>query len=150
MLISGEAADERDDRGRPVRGDTMLLLLNGGFDDVEWTLPTVAGDGHWRYVVDTASDVQGPVGTDKMQLRGFSLMLLRHGIDRRSEIPSMTHAAQPQPAGQSTSTTGAPSEAPAAGAPNAEAEMLVPGGAVPEETPTETAPAETAPAEAGV
>ncbi|AHG91350.1 glycogen debranching enzyme GlgX [Gemmatirosa kalamazoonensis] len=87
MLISGEAADETDDRGRPVRGDTMLLVLNGGFDDVEWTLPSMAGDGQWRCVVDTASDEQGPVTTSQIHVPGFSLVLLRYGQERRAELP---------------------------------------------------------------
>ena len=30
MLIHGLGADERDERGRPVRVDSLLLALNGG------------------------------------------------------------------------------------------------------------------------
>jgi glycogen operon protein len=84
MLISGEAADETDDRGRPVRGDTMLLLINGGFDPVTYVLPTVAGEGKWRLVVDTAGGTHGRWEKEQVALPGFSLSLLRYGVERRA------------------------------------------------------------------
>jgi glycogen operon protein len=84
MLISGEAADETDDRGRPVRGDTMLLLINGGFDPVTYVLPTVAGEGKWRLVVDTAGGTHGRWEKEQLALPGFSLSLLRYGVERRA------------------------------------------------------------------
>ena len=34
MLIYGDATDETDDRGRPITGDTLLLLFNAGDDAV--------------------------------------------------------------------------------------------------------------------
>ena len=39
MLIPGRATDERDERGRLIRGDTVLLLLNGGSRSRKVTLP---------------------------------------------------------------------------------------------------------------
>ena len=39
MLIPGRATDERDERGRRIRGDTVLLLLNGGSRSRKVTLP---------------------------------------------------------------------------------------------------------------
>jgi glycogen operon protein len=97
MLISGEAADETDDRGRPVLGDTMLLLFNGGFDDTTCALPHVAGDGQWRCVVDTASDQQGPVASSAMHVKGFSLMLLRYGAERRVDVGGAQRALEAGP-----------------------------------------------------
>ena len=83
MLIHGEAADETDDRGRPVRGDTMLLIINAGFDPVDFTLPAVAGAGTWTKLIDTVEGQVEPAMGPTMALEGFSLALLRHGVERR-------------------------------------------------------------------
>ena len=83
MLINGEAADETDDRGRPVRGDTMLLLLNAGFDPIDFALPTVAGEGVWTKLIDTVEGTVEPDVGDMLRIDGFSLALLRHGVERR-------------------------------------------------------------------
>jgi glycogen operon protein len=83
MLISGEAADETDDRGRPVRGDTMLLLVNGGDAPAEFTLPAVDQPGAWVVLVDTARDGVHEVKGASVGVQAHALVLLRHSADRR-------------------------------------------------------------------
>jgi len=106
MLISGDAADETDDRGRPVKGDTMLLWLNGGFEPVACALPAVAdaasntapagapggaAAGTWVTLLDTASDDDGPrPAAGSVVVQGFSLVLLRYGAERRVGVGSAT------------------------------------------------------------
>jgi len=70
MLIDGQATDETDDKGRPIRGDTMLVLVNASEADVDFTLPP----GSWSTVVDTACTPQSPDG--RYQIKPFSLVLL--------------------------------------------------------------------------
>jgi glycogen operon protein len=82
MLISGDAADEIDDRGRPVHGDTMLLLLNGGDQPVTFALPAPAADGRWLEVLDTSREgepvaIATAVRDARSTLDPFSLVLLR-------------------------------------------------------------------------
>jgi glycogen operon protein len=83
MLISGEASDETDERGRPVRGDTMLLILNGSEKRVAFTLPEVAGEGEWVELVDTSSRDVRALGEGPVQVTPNSLVLLRYTADRR-------------------------------------------------------------------
>ena len=106
MLISGEAADETDDRGRPVKGDTMLLWLNGVFEPVTCALPVVAdaasnaapagapggaGAGTWVTLLDTAADDDAPRPAEgSVVVQGFSLVLLRYGAERRVGVGSAT------------------------------------------------------------
>jgi glycogen operon protein len=92
MLISGEAADETDDRGRPVKGDTMLLWLNGGFEAVTCTAPALPDSGAWVALLDTARDDDGPrtLAADTLPVDGFSLVLLRHGAERRLGLSGAT------------------------------------------------------------
>jgi glycogen operon protein len=74
MLINGDATDETDDRGEPIKGDTMLLLINGGEGDLEFVLP---GGPGWSALIDTAGAPQPPGGGDRYALRANSLALLR-------------------------------------------------------------------------
>jgi glycogen operon protein len=83
MLISGEASDETDARGRPVRGDTMLLAINGSDADTTFTLPAVHGPGAWVALVDTAADRPHMVDEPTIDVAPHSLVLLRYSSDRR-------------------------------------------------------------------
>jgi isoamylase len=93
MLIHGEATDETDDRGRPIHGDTMLLLVNAGPDDVPFTLPAVAGEnrdvdadrraGVWTTLIDTARYEPRRIADARVDLAPYSMLLLRFGRERR-------------------------------------------------------------------
>jgi hypothetical protein len=91
MLIPGDATDEQDDRGRPIRGDTMLLVAHAGDHDVDFILPTVAGDGLWVEMVDTAGLDRQAYREGPIHVAAYSFLLLRHGEDRRLE--PVHHAA---------------------------------------------------------
>ena len=87
MLIAGRATDERDERGRLIRGDTVLLLLNGGSRSRKVTLPHLEGNGQWREVLNTArTGHTRVVRREALNLVAHSLMLLRfEGAERTSE-----------------------------------------------------------------
>ncbi len=76
MLIRGEAPEEVDERGRPVRGDSLLLLLNGGARSKQFTLPALERPGTWTELLDTAHEVTRPVREDRVNLAAHSLILL--------------------------------------------------------------------------
>ena len=71
MLINGDATDETDDKGEPIKGDTMLLLVNAAGEDLDFVLP----GGSWRALIDTAADTSRP--GNRYPLRANSLVLLR-------------------------------------------------------------------------
>jgi glycogen operon protein len=81
MYLGGEALDEIDARGRPVKDDNFLVLFNAHHDAIPFTLPEF-GAGGWRVLVDTARDdglgaesTLEPNGT--YQIEGRSLALLQ-------------------------------------------------------------------------
>jgi isoamylase len=49
----GDALDEIDERGRPVRGDTLLILLNAHPQETPFTLPIIGPRTAWLRVLDT-------------------------------------------------------------------------------------------------
>ena len=71
MRIDGEATDETDETGEPIKGDTMLLLVNASEADVDFMMPA----GRWSTVIDT-DDRPDPAGKHYI-LTPFSLVLLR-------------------------------------------------------------------------
>jgi glycogen operon protein len=78
MLIRGEAADDVDERGRPVFGETVLLLLNGGPRSRYFVLPKQKAQGVWQELLNTAHPGQSRlVKTPAINLLSFSLFLLR-------------------------------------------------------------------------
>jgi hypothetical protein len=86
VLMVGNASDEMDERGRPVSGDTLLLLLNAHFEEVPFVLPRV-GDVHgWVRAIDTiASDPPECrfEGGARYPLQGRSLAVLKLEQERR-------------------------------------------------------------------
>ena len=97
MLISGEATDEVDDRGRPIKGDTLLLLLNGAETDCKFLLPRVAEDGSWMMLLDSAHGERlgRPEDGGSATVAAHSVVLLRHGTERRLSSPEAAVPAVP-------------------------------------------------------
>jgi isoamylase len=80
MLIHGVATDEVNERGRPIRGDTLLLLLNGGPRSRFFQLPRLETQGGWQELVSTARpESVRAVRTAGVNLVANSLILLRFG-----------------------------------------------------------------------
>ncbi len=83
MLISGDATDEVDERGRPIKGDTLLLIVNGGDGDARFTLPGLKTVGFWMELVDSAHAERQVTATGHVMVCAHSLALLRYGTERR-------------------------------------------------------------------
>ncbi|MFN2589619.1 MAG: glycogen debranching protein GlgX [Actinomycetota bacterium] len=78
MLIHGEATDEVNERGRPIYGETLLLLVNGGARSRYFQLPKVEGPGIWQELLNTSRpDGQRVVKNWAVNLVAHSLILLR-------------------------------------------------------------------------
>ncbi len=81
VFLSGEAMDERDSQGRPIRDDHFLLLFNAHHEAVSFKIPSLGLDGAWRPVLDTHDDTPDPAGgyfrsNDDYPLKARSLALL--------------------------------------------------------------------------
>jgi glycogen operon protein len=84
MLIYGDATDETDDRGRPITGDTLLLLFNAGNDAVDFNMPKmIEGNGIWAEMIDAAHRELYVIRTGVVHVEPFSFALLRYGENRR-------------------------------------------------------------------
>jgi glycogen operon protein len=79
MLIPGQATDEVNERGRPVHGDTLLVLLNGGNRSRRFVLPRVDAAGIWHEILNTGRPGTRPLRQGALNLVAHSLILLRFG-----------------------------------------------------------------------
>ncbi|WP_141583877.1 glycogen debranching protein GlgX [Actinomadura sp. WMMA1423] len=84
VFLNGEAISEPDPRGRRVRDDSFLLLVNAGSEPVEFTLPGAEYGERWEFALDTAEP--GTVGErprlksrDVVTLVDRALIVLRRG-----------------------------------------------------------------------
>jgi glycogen operon protein len=78
MLLPGQATDERDERGRPITGRTLLLLLNAAPEPRRFALPPLNEPGTWVEEVDTARPDSRAAVENAVQLAPRSLVLLRY------------------------------------------------------------------------
>ena len=77
MLLHGRATDEVDERGRPIFGHTILMLVNGGGRSRGFTLPRVEHEtGAWRVLINTSQPGQRIVRGDAVNLVAHAFMLL--------------------------------------------------------------------------
>ncbi|RAY11671.1 glycogen debranching enzyme GlgX [Actinomadura craniellae] len=80
-FLNGEAITEPDPRGRPVRDDSFLLLINAHSEYVLFTLPDAEFGERWIYVLDTA--VPGDPGDrmvkarDRVRVANRSMVVLQ-------------------------------------------------------------------------
>jgi glycogen operon protein len=84
MLIDGEATDEVDERGRPVSGQTVLLLFNGGDTSRRFVIPQPDLPGMWEELVNTARPGRRIVRGQAVNLVGRSFILARLVPERRA------------------------------------------------------------------
>jgi isoamylase len=73
MLIDGEATDEVDERGRPIRGSTVLLMLNGGENSRRFVIPQLGLPGVWVELMNTSR-------TGTRQIRRGAVNVLAHSM----------------------------------------------------------------------
>jgi glycogen operon protein len=78
MMIHGDASDDVDERGRPNRGKTLLLLLNASNRARHFVLPKVQELGHWHELINTAQPTHRVPKGHGINLAPHSLVLLCH------------------------------------------------------------------------
>ncbi len=56
VYLAGEAMQESDRRGRPIRDDNFLLLFNSHHEAIPFSLPLLCESGDWKCLLDTHLD----------------------------------------------------------------------------------------------
>ncbi|MCI0702735.1 MAG: glycogen debranching protein GlgX [Planctomycetia bacterium] len=80
MRLAGDIIDEVDERGRPIVGDTLLVMFNADSEAMPFTLPLHKESQRWELVFDTfrPNTLPGPVSEEEpYPLRERSLAVFR-------------------------------------------------------------------------
>jgi len=82
VFLSGDALVERDERGRPVKDESFVVLFNAHHDNIPFTLPPCVEPCGWAVMVDTSLDqgIDGErhfAGQAQFPLQGRSLAVLK-------------------------------------------------------------------------
>jgi glycogen operon protein len=90
VLMVGDALDEVDEHGRPVRGDTLLILLNAHCASVPFALPSIAPNTAWVRMLDTIAphvEEKRFAGDTTYALQGRTVALFILSAERRADLP---------------------------------------------------------------
>jgi glycogen operon protein len=81
MRLAGDAMEEKDEKGRQISDDTMLILLNASHEPLSFTLPAHKRGVRWELLLDTVSPNNGKQvtlkGGERYDLEPRSLSVLR-------------------------------------------------------------------------
>jgi glycogen operon protein len=81
LRLAGDIIGEVDERGEPITGDTLMVLLNAHHEPIKFALPETIGHVPWELLLDTAAPVipsdRQPVKDNQYQLQGRSIAVLR-------------------------------------------------------------------------
>src|SRR5262249_55722957 len=80
VRLAGDLIDDVDEKGEPVVGDTLLLLLNAHHEAIPFTLPVTKPEHHWERLFDTARPEKAPPswqGGHQYPLQGRSMAVFR-------------------------------------------------------------------------
>jgi isoamylase len=80
VRLAGDLIGDLDDRGNPVLGETVLMLLNAHHEPIPFKLPVTNVDHYWDRILDTADPAKASAAFDggkQYELQGRSVALLR-------------------------------------------------------------------------
>ncbi len=102
VRLAGDLIDDENERGEPIVGETLLMLLNAHWEPIPFTLPSTR-DGHiWDRILDTADPCEEPrdfEGGRQYPLRDRSFAVLAARSPRykgEAATPEQVRAIQEQ------------------------------------------------------
>ncbi len=102
MRLNGESIDEVDERGVPVFGDTLLVILNPRDELVAFRMPRHKPSERWVPIIDTARPALDPKGlssddTWDVQARSVVVLILRATASSEKSLWHQSHGLPPNP-----------------------------------------------------
>ncbi len=88
VRLNGDAIDESDERGERIVGDTLVMLLNAGGDEIPFVLPAASAAERWETLLDTADPWQAARtlrGRERYQLQSRSMAVLKLDGSKRDQ-----------------------------------------------------------------
>jgi glycogen operon protein len=79
MRLAGDLIGEADERGEPIIGDSILVLLNAHHEPIPFTLPAPRAEHQWERLLDTSNSGLEPAifEAESYDLKDRSLVVFR-------------------------------------------------------------------------
>ena len=95
MRLAGDLIGELDERGDPIIGDTLLVLMNAHHEPIPFTLPPTNPEHKWECLFDTSDDAGACKtldGGEVYALRDRSMATFRTSTIPSADEPAVTAA----------------------------------------------------------
>jgi len=79
LRLAGDALTEVDEEGRPIEGDTLLVLFNATDEALDFTLPAYRRGRRWQRLFDTSARRVPRTPVNSYHLNARTLAILRLG-----------------------------------------------------------------------
>ncbi|MFO0968906.1 MAG: glycogen debranching protein GlgX [Gemmataceae bacterium] len=90
LRLAGDLIGDENERGEPIVGETLLVLLNAHHEPLPFVLPALTQEHHWQRLLDTADEDHAPLTFregDEYTLKDRSLAVL----SVRASAPTPAH-----------------------------------------------------------
>ncbi|MCC2641525.1 MAG: isoamylase [Nitrospira sp.] len=80
VRLPGDLIGDVDERGEPIAGDSIVLLVNAHYESIPFTVPSQNEGQEWDRLIDTSDPSGGQVnyrGNQQYELKGRSIAVLR-------------------------------------------------------------------------
>lgn len=80
VRLPGDLIGDVTERGEPITGDSIVLLINAHYESIPFTLPSRGEGEEWERLLDTgnpAAEQATYKGNDQYEIKGRSLVVLR-------------------------------------------------------------------------
>ncbi len=98
VRLPGDLIGDVDERGEPIIGDSIVLLVNAHHEPVRFTLPSRGENREWERQIDTADPAAKAIRikeNDQYEVRGRSLVVLRAKPPAQTGSPALVLEATP-------------------------------------------------------
>ena len=95
VQLAGDLIGDSDERGEPLWGDSILLLMNAHYEAIPFTIPARSEGEPWERLLDTADPHGEPMWCPAGQpytLQGRSMVVLRTAAPQQEETPPVATA----------------------------------------------------------
>ena len=90
VRLPGDLIGDVNERGEPITGDSIVLLVNAHHETIPFTLPSRGEEQEWERLIDTADPEAEAIkrkGGEQYEIKGRSMVILRSKTPQCAESP---------------------------------------------------------------
>ena len=91
VRFPGDLIGDVNERGEPITGDSIVLLVNAHHEAIQVTLPSRDEEQEWERLSDTADPEAEAIkrkGGEQYEIKGRSMVILRSKLPQQGELPT--------------------------------------------------------------